>query len=40
MDETAEFQARNIFDLLKYDIDDEIPIEVFKHHTFNGDAET
>lgn len=31
LDETAEFQAQNIFELLKYDVDDEIPMEVFKH---------
>ena len=38
--ETAEFQAKNIFNLLNFDHDDEIPIEVFKHEIFNGDEET
>ena len=38
--ETAEFQAQNIFRLLGYDIDDEIPMEVFKHAIFNGDEDT
>ena len=37
---TAEAQAKNIFDLLDYDIDDDIPIEVFQHHVFHGDPET
>lgn len=40
IEETAEFQSKDIFRLLKYDIDDEIPIEVFKHHTFHGSKET
>ena len=28
--ETAKLQARSIFEILGYDLDDEIPIEVFK----------
>ena len=38
--ETAKLQARSIFELLGYDLDDEIPIEVFKDQIFNGDDET
>lgn len=38
--ETADFQAKNIFKLLGYEIDDEIPLEVFKHNVFHGDEET
>ena len=38
--ETADFQARTIFKLLKFDLDDEIPIDAFKHHIFHGNEET
>jgi len=38
--ETAVFQARNIFRLLKYETHQEIPIEAFKRAIFTGDEET
>ena len=40
LEETAEFQTTNIFRLLNYDIDDEIPVEEFKKGIFEGDEET
>jgi hypothetical protein len=40
LNETAEFQAKNIFRLLKYDLNEPIPIDVFKNAIFNGDEET
>lgn len=40
LEETAEFQTTNIFRLLGYDIDDEIPVGEFKKGIFEGDEET
>ena len=40
LEETARFQAKNIFKLLGFEVDDEIPIDVFKDQIFNGDYET
>ena len=40
LEETAIFQAQNIFRLLGYETDEEIPIDVFKDQIFNGDEET
>jgi len=36
---TADFQAKNIFRLLNYDVEEEIPIDVFKEAIFNGSEE-
>lgn len=38
--ETAELQAKSIFERLGYSLDDEIPMDVFKHYIFHGDRET
>ena len=40
MDETADFQAENIFRILGYNLEDEIPVEDFKRGIFEGDIET
>ena len=40
LDETADFQAENIFRILGYDLEDEIPVEDFKRGIFEGDIET
>jgi len=40
LDETADFQAENIFRILGYNLEDEIPVEDFKRGIFEGDIET